>query len=101
MIYRANHICLYNLCWIDLENNKWGFQFIAHSNSTISISLTSHCNELICFINDGTTIVWPIEETTNQIDSILPTNSSRNNGWVEDGLRWIYMSNLTLDINTK
>ena len=25
MISRANNICIYKLCWIDLQNNKWGF----------------------------------------------------------------------------
>ena len=55
-------------------------------------------NELLCFINNGRTIAWFIEETTNQIDS---TNSSRSNGLVEYGLRWSFMSNLTSNINTK
>ena len=100
VISRANHICLYKLCWIDIENNKWGFQFIPHSNPTISIILASHRNEILCFINDGRTIVWSIEETTNQIDSIISKNSLRISGWVDDGLRWSFMSNVTSDINT-
>ena len=62
MIFIYNHICIYKLCWIDIDNNKWGFQFIPHSNSTILISLACYRNELICFINDGRTIVWSIEK---------------------------------------
>ena len=98
MISRDNHICLYKLCWIDLDNYKLGIQFILHSNSTISISLESHRSELHCFINDGRNIVLFIEETTNQIDS---TNSSISNEWFGGGLRWSFMSNFTSDINTK
>ena len=86
MISIPNHIFLYKLCWIDIQNNKWGFQFIPHSNSTISISLASIRSELICFINDGITIVWSVEEKTIQVDSRISTNSSRISGWVEDGL---------------
>ena len=98
MISRANHTYIYKLCWIDLENNKWGFQFIPHSNSILSISLACYRNELLCFINDGRNIVWSIEKTKNQNDS---TNSSISNGCLESGLRWSFMSNLTSRINGK
>ena len=74
VVSRDNHKCIYKLCWIDLENKKWGFQFIPRSNSTISISLASHRSELICFINDGITIVWSAEEKTIQVDSRISTN---------------------------
>ena len=52
----------------------------------IYISLENHCNELICFINDGRTILLSIQEITIQVDSRIPKKSYRISGWVEDGL---------------
>ena len=80
VVSRDNHICIYKLCWIDLHDNKWGFQFIPHSNSTLSISLACYRNEILCFINDGRNTMWSIEPTKNQYDS---TNSSIRFGCLE------------------